>query len=152
MDPEVEAYEWIPPTVWDLNLSDQRFRRSIDTRFLPRGLSSCFLYRCEIQGTFNVQALPRRLQTLDCSMNAITGTIVLANLPYRLISMDFAANAISHVFVDNDGLPETLVSCSFFSMKSIKINAMGGNAVDRRILRDPTFAEEMATMWRYVKE
>ena len=142
MDPEMAAYEWIPPTIQDLNVSDQRFRRAVDTRLLPRALSRCVLRRCAIKGTFKAEALPKNLQSLDSSQNAIRGAILLANLPHKIQFMNLSENAISHVLVDNGTLPRSLEMCSFMGMQSIKIKAIDGRPLPRCIMRDLTLVEE----------
>ena len=146
--PIVQAYEWLPPTVGFLQLANQRFKRPVDTKLLPRVLTTCSLRRCDIQGSFNVQNLPETVQTLDCSRNAITGAILLAKLPHTILSMDFSGNAISYVLVDNSALPPSLSKCDFTNMRdSVAIEAIGDDFVDRRIQRDVTFFDELKSRW-----
>ena len=140
--PEVEAYEWIPPTLWHLHLAHQRIKRPVNTRLLPRVLSYCSLRNCDIQGSFNVQTLPMRIETLDCSRNAISGAILLQKLPEAILSMDFSFNNVLYVFVDNSALPPSLNKCVFYDMRcSVCFDVINDEAMDTRIRRGLTYFE-----------
>ena len=145
--PEVEAYEWIPPTLWHLHLAHQRINRPVDTQLLPRVLSYCSLRNCDIQGSFNVQTLPKHMETLDCSGNAISGAILLQKLPEAILSMHFSLNNISYVVVDNSALPPSLRTGVFLDMRcSVHFEEINGEVIDKRIRRGLKFFEEAAQL------
>ena len=130
----IKRYEWFPPTVRQLDLSDQILDTAVDTRMLPRDLQRCILSRCRIRGEFDIPSLPRGLEHLDCWRNSIWGTLCLFDLPPKLRALNFGVNSIERVIVDNSALPATFRDLDLSDNRvPVGVESVDDTPVDARI-------------------
>ena len=100
--------DWLPPSLTDIDLSEQGIRTHIYTRRLPREATRVNMSTCGLTGELDLTALPRKLERLYLEANTLTGSVDLRSLPHSLKTLDLCQNHILEVIVDAKRLPESL--------------------------------------------
>eukprot|EP00009_Paramoeba_aestuarina_P003477 CAMPEP_0201525712 /NCGR_PEP_ID=MMETSP0161_2-20130828/29242_1 /ASSEMBLY_ACC=CAM_ASM_000251 /TAXON_ID=180227 /ORGANISM="Neoparamoeba aestuarina, Strain SoJaBio B1-5/56/2" /LENGTH=170 /DNA_ID=CAMNT_0047925777 /DNA_START=54 /DNA_END=563 /DNA_ORIENTATION=- len=101
-------FEFLPPTVDDIEVKDCGQNFQINIRAFPRDLRIISLFRNFIWGHLDLTVLPEKLQTAYFAYNRLSGPISLVSLPRTLEELYLDDNCISQDVVYYDKLPAGL--------------------------------------------